>query len=241
MTNIYDDEYFFEQYSNMSRSVDGLKGAGEWHVFKELLPDLNGLNVLDFGCGYGWHAKYAVDHGAQHVTAVDQSEKMIDTARHKNPAPQIDYQVGDITLFNGQEECFDVVLSSLVFHYIEDIETLFQSVYRMLQLGGTFLFTVEHPLFTAEGSQNWVYDDNGRPKYFPVDHYFHEGVREAEFLGVNVKKFHHTIESYMRALLSNGFHIQDVREPGPPEEMMHIEGMKDELRRPMMLMIKAEK
>ena len=29
----YDDEQFFNQYSQMSRLVDGLKGAGEWHVW----------------------------------------------------------------------------------------------------------------------------------------------------------------------------------------------------------------
>ena len=31
----YDDAAFFEKYSQMSRSVQGLKGAGEWHEFRE--------------------------------------------------------------------------------------------------------------------------------------------------------------------------------------------------------------
>ena len=30
--NKYDDEHFFSQYAQMSRSVEGLQGAGEWHI-----------------------------------------------------------------------------------------------------------------------------------------------------------------------------------------------------------------
>ena len=39
MNNIYDNEQFFEQYAQMSRSRQGLSGAGEWHQFKDMYPD----------------------------------------------------------------------------------------------------------------------------------------------------------------------------------------------------------
>lgn len=32
--NKYDDKHFFEQYSQMPRSKEGLQAAGEWHEFK---------------------------------------------------------------------------------------------------------------------------------------------------------------------------------------------------------------
>ena len=51
--NKYDNNRFFSQYSQMSRSVDGLKGAGEWHVLQKMLPDFTGKRVLDLGCGFG--------------------------------------------------------------------------------------------------------------------------------------------------------------------------------------------
>ena len=47
MNNIYDNEQFFEQYAQMSRSRQGLSGAGEWHQFKDMFPDLTGKQVLD--------------------------------------------------------------------------------------------------------------------------------------------------------------------------------------------------
>lgn len=49
--NKYDDNVFFEKYSRMSRSREGLKGAGEWETLQKLLPDFQGRQVLDLGCG----------------------------------------------------------------------------------------------------------------------------------------------------------------------------------------------
>ena len=39
-------------------------------------------------------------------------------------------------------------------------------------------------------------------------------------------------------LLHNGFELNAVEEAEPPQEMMDIPGFKDELRRPMMLLVK---
>ena len=40
-------------------------------------------------------------------------------------------------------------------------------------------------------------------------------------------------------LLNNGFELKVVEEAEPSEEMMDLPGMKDELRRPMMLLVKS--
>ena len=82
--NKYDDPRFFEQYSQMTRSRQGLQGAGEWRELQKLLPDFSGKRVLDLGCGYGWHCAYAAQKGAVSVLGVDLSEKMLQTAREKN-------------------------------------------------------------------------------------------------------------------------------------------------------------
>ena len=76
--NKYDDERFFGQYSQMSRSVQGLRGAGEWHELKKMLPDFNGKRVLDLGCGFGWHCRYAIERGATFALGIDLSGKMLD-------------------------------------------------------------------------------------------------------------------------------------------------------------------
>ena len=110
-----------------------------------------------------------------------------------------------------------------------------------LKQGGEFVFSVEHPVFTAYGTQDWYYDESGNRLHFPVDNYFYEGKRDAIFLGEHVTKYHRTLTTYLNTLLQNGFEIQHIIEPQPPVEMMDIEGMKDEMRRPMMLLISTQK
>ena len=239
--NKYDDELFFEKYSRMERSKQGLCGAGEWHELQRLLPDFKGKRVLDLGCGYGWHCFYAAEHGANRVLGIDLSEKMLAVAMRKNAKENITYQRNAIEdlIFSGQS--FDVVLSSLALHYVADYIHLVEKISNWLAPGGSFVFSVEHPVFTSYGTQDWYYDSEGNILHFPVDRYFLEGKRETIFLGEKVIKYHRTLTTYLEALLQNHFTIEHVVEPKPPQEMMQLEGMNEELRRPMMLLIAAKR
>ena len=97
--NLYDQPDFFAAYSQMARSQGGLQAAGEWHQLKKLLPPMEDKAVLDLGCGYGWHCRYAAEHGASSVLGIDSSEKMLQKAREINAHPQIAYQQCDLTQF----------------------------------------------------------------------------------------------------------------------------------------------
>lgn len=239
--NKYDDPCFFEKYSQMTRSKQGLAGAGEWRELEKLLPDFHGRRVLDLGCGYGWHCQYASEHGSACVLGTDISQKMLEAARARNPGPSIEYRQAAMEDLRFPDGSFDVVLSSLAFHYVKDFRPLVRSISRWLTPGGNFVFSVEHPVFTAYGSQNWYYGPDGEILHFPVDNYYVEGPREAVFLGERVTKYHRTLTTYLDTLLENGFRLTRVVEPQPPEDMMELPGMRDELRRPMMLLVSAVK
>lgn len=240
--NKYDDGTFFEKYSQMARSQEGLKGAGEWHTLQAMLPDFEGKRVLDLGCGYGWHCRYAAENGAVSVLGVDISHKMLEVAQVRNGAPQITYKCAPLEDLEYQPQSYDIVVSSLAFHYIQDFAFICRKVYQSLTDGGCFIFSVEHPLFTAYGNQDWYYDKHGNKKHWPVDNYFIEGKREAVFLGEQVTKYHRTLTTYIGNLTDAGFRIVDLKEPQPTREMLDtIPGMKDELRRPMMLILSALK
>ena len=49
--NKYDDIEFFNQYKQMSRSVEGLQRAGEWHELKRMLPSFKD-NVIKLTLKY---------------------------------------------------------------------------------------------------------------------------------------------------------------------------------------------
>lgn len=239
--NKYDDKTFFDKYSEMSRSKLGLKGAGEWHELRKLLTGFDGKSVLDLGCGYGWHCKYASDSGANYVLGIDISTMMLDKAKALNTAPNIEYLKSTMEDYDYPDQTFDFVISSLAIHYIAEYKKLISNVYKTLKIGGKFVFSVEHPVFTAEGSEDWRYSDTGEILDFPVDNYYYEGKRTANFLGEKVTKYHRTLTTYINTLVSNGFSVNAVIEPQPPSDMMDMPGMKDEMRRPMMLIISATK
>lgn len=241
MSNIYDDRQFFDEYAKMSRSMQGLSGAGEWHQLKPLFPDLSGKRVLDLGCGYGWHCKYAVECGAEQVLGIDLSEKMIHAAKDKNMDHKITYQVCGVDDYDYPMDSYDCVISNLVLHYIADLAAIFRNIYRTLGANGVFLLNIEHPVFTAGVNQDWIYDSDGKPQYWPVDNYFYPGERVTHFLGQSVTKQHHTLSQILMGLINAGFHLEAVEEAVPSAGMMDIPGMPDEMRRPMMLLIKAVK
>jgi SAM-dependent methyltransferase len=239
--NKYDNPAFFEQYSKMNRSQKGLEGAGEWHVLKEMLPSLMGKDVLDLGCGFGWHCRYAIEHGAKTVIGIDLSEKMLEKARQLNDLEGIVYN--NIALEDAAfpSQSFDVIFSSLTFHYIAEFDKLIHKIHSWLRPGGSLVFSVEHPIFTAQGKQDWIYGESGEKLYWPVDNYFVEGKRDTTFLGEKVTKYHRTNSSYLNILLTEGFRVVGIKEPTPTAQMLKdIPEMKDELRRPMMLLISAE-
>lgn len=240
--NKYDDPEFFGNYSRMLRSVEGLEAAGEWPAFRAMFPALKDKRVLDLGCGFGWHCRYAREQGARSVVGIDLSEKMLARARSNTTDPAIEYHRLAIEDINFPAGSFDVVISSLALHYIERFDSVCKQVHHCLTAGGTFVLSVEHPVFTALAWQDWYYDAQGNRLHWPVDNYQDEGVRQTRFLDNDVVKYHRTFATYINTLRDAGFSMKRLTEPQPTQEILarHPE-MKDETRRPLFLLIAAVK
>lgn len=209
---------------------------------KKLLPDFKGKRVLDIGCGFGWHCIYAAEQSASYVLGTDISDKMLAVAKEKTNSPNVDYREIAMEDMDFPPDTFDVIISSLAFHYTPDFQDVCRRVYQCLTVGGDFVFSVEHPVFTTQGAQDWSYDANGNRDHWPVDNYFDEGERDAVFLGEHVVKYHKTLTTYLNTLLQTGFDITGIVEPQPAEHLLDtVPGMRDELRRPMMLLVSARK
>jgi SAM-dependent methyltransferase len=237
--NVYDDDAFFARYSQLPRSLQGLPGAPEWPVLRSLLPALNGCRVLDLGCGYGWFARWAREHGAARVTAVDVSARMLARAAAETDDDAIAYVRDDLETFASAPAVFDIAYSSLALHYVTDLACLFAAVRTGLVSGGTFVFSVEHPLLTAATNPAWFAGAAGRNTW-PVNGYLDEGARMTDWLGASVVKQHRTIEAYFELLVRAGFAVSRLIEWSPSREQVAANpDWAKERERPFFLLLAA--
>ena len=211
--NIYDTDDFFAGYSRLPRSVDGLDGAPEWPTLQSMLPAMQGLRVVDLGCGFGWFCRWAREAGAARVEGLDVSEKMLARARATTADPAITYARADLERLSLAEGAFDLVYSSLTLHYLENLRGLFEQAHRGLVPGGRLVFSVEHPMYTAPAKPGGSRDADDRLAW-PVNRYFEEGARSTDWLAKGVIKQHHTLARYVNLLIATGFTLVRLEEWG---------------------------
>ena|SRR5580698_1424690 len=239
--NIYDNPDFFKEYSRLDRSLLGLAGAPEWPSLRSMLPDLQGRRILDLGCGFGWFCRWAREQGAERVLGFDVSENMLNRAIETTSDDGIVYERHDLEGIELAEDSFDLVFSSLTLHYIENLARLLTSVYRALGPGGWFVFSTEHPIYTAPSNPGWLIQKDG-PRIWPVDRYLIEGPRTTDWMTEGVIKQHRTIGTTVTLLLRSGFALTGLEEWGPTEDQIAAHPEWSEHRdRPMFLLISARK
>ncbi|TLS26935.1 hypothetical protein PpBr36_04515 [Pyricularia pennisetigena] len=257
--NIYDSEDFFHNYAQLPRMKQGLAGASEWPLLYRMLPPVTGRRVLDLGCGDGILSLWAASEGAAQVNAYDISLNMLRRARENADVlfAGDDYQSKRAPVFARMDledvnldipdGSVDVCVSGLALHYVSNFDALLSRVFRAMKPGGSFVFSIEHPMYTAPvvpgfrpmedtaaaaqnpaGKNNNNNHNNGQgsvaaqesgPKFFwPVDSYFSEGQREVTWLNGGVQKQHRTMASYFNMLVAAGFVVKDMAEWGSTED-----------------------
>lgn len=239
--NIYDDPEFFAGYATLDRSVKGLDGAPEWPTIQAMLPSLQGKNILDLGCGYGWFCRYARDNQAASVVGLDISQKMLTQAHSMTQGNGIVYQREDLETLTLSPNSFDLVYSSLALHYLHDIERLFVTIYQSLTPGGMLVFSAEHPIYTAPLNQGWIKDKTGQLSW-PINHHQQEGERISNWFAEGVKKQHRKLATWINALIGAGFDIVCVDEWGPSaQQIAENPALDEEKERPMVFLLSARK
>ncbi len=239
--NIYDDAEFFSIYSQLPRSVDGLDGAPEWPALRARLPELHGARVLDLGCGFGWFARWAVDAGAAAVLGVDVSERMLARAESDTDDSRITYVGQDLETLDVAPASFDLAYSSLAFHYVSDLAGLLARISEALIPGAPFVFSVEHPIYTAPSNPEWAHAGPDHTVW-PLDDYLVEGPRTTDWLTPGVRKQHRTIATYLTLLRNSGFVVTDLEEWGPDDEQLaEHPDWEHERNRPLFLLVAARR
>jgi SAM-dependent methyltransferase len=138
-------------------------------------------------------------------------------------------------------ERFDIVVSSLAFHYVADFQALTKNIYRILNDGGVLVFSQEHPVNTCFSTGcRWTKDENGSKLFANLSHYSVDGERESKWFVEGVKKYHRTFSTIINTLIEAGFQIDRLMEPVPtPQELKEHPEYNDLLHKPDFLLIKA--
>ncbi|MCC3359266.1 class I SAM-dependent methyltransferase [Bacillus sp. REN16] len=229
----YDQEDFFRNYMKRRGRKDSPNNAIESPVVYELIGDFQNKRILDLGCGDASFGKDLLHQGASSYIGVEGSEQMVKAAMLNldSSGGTVIHESMETYRFPSNE--FDIITSRFAIHYVSDIHTLFQNVYKSLKENGKFVFSVQHPLITSsfiskqtgEKRENWVVDD-----------YFLDGERKETWIGQIVVKYHRTIEQYFRKLTMSGFKLVDLREGTPMlEHFSNEEEFKRRQRIPIVL------
>jgi 2-polyprenyl-3-methyl-5-hydroxy-6-metoxy-1,4-benzoquinol methylase len=241
--NVYDDPDFFAGYSQLERFDVAWGTAYEHESFAALLPDVAGSRVLDLGCGAGQLTLHLAQAGAAEVIGIDVSERMLEIARTQRAESLVTYLRASMDEAEFPAGRFELVVSSLALHYVEDYRRLVRRVADWLVPGGVIVFSTEHPMFTARASDDgWIRDAGGEPLRWTIDRYGAEGLREERWFRDGVQKFHRMLATLLNGLVDAGLVIERVVEPMPDEEMLlRRPDWVHELKRPIFLLVRARK
>ena len=241
--NIYDDKFFYDSYIDLRTNSKGLNDVLEIPAFRSLSPRLDGKEILDLGCGYGESCKWYISKGAKKVVGIDISEKMIKRALELYNDNKIEYKNECIEEINFKSGSFDMVLSSLAFHYISDFEGIVKKINNVLKPGGILIFSQEHPIATAKKiADGWAKDENGEKLHWILDDYNDEGIRKQHWFIDGVVKYHRTLSTIVNTLIENNFSIIKILEPIATEKAEKFNPkLMEERRRPPFVIIKAQK
>jgi cytosine/adenosine deaminase-related metal-dependent hydrolase/ubiquinone/menaquinone biosynthesis C-methylase UbiE len=116
----------------------------EERCVEPLLPEVQGHDVLDAGCGTGRWLKLLASHSPRRLIGVDSSREMLDRAQAKlGDAAEI--RLGDCGALPISASSVDIVIASFVLSYLESLEDFAAELRRVTRPGGRVFVTDLHP------------------------------------------------------------------------------------------------
>lgn len=227
----------------MRANADSTNNLEEKPAIFSMIGNMEHKSILDLGCGYGENCKMFSDNLALFIVGIDISEKMLNVAKSENNAKNIKYFnmcMEDISSLNNK---FDIVVSSLALHYVKDFNKLVKDIFSLMNDGGIFVFSQEHPLTTAPiNGANWIKNENGIVDHYRLTDYSKSGDRKVSWFVDGVIKYHRTFSDIINGLILAGFIIDTVDEPIPTKDMIKKSpNYENNLHKPNFLIIKARK
>lgn len=236
--DFYENVEILRDYLAFRHSPESPNEAIEKPAFLELLGDVKNKHILDLGCG---DAKFGVEllaSGCASYTGIEPSTKMLELAKQTLDTKG-SIEQSTIEAWTYPPETFDVVISRLALHYVENLDDAFGNIYKTLKTNGRFIFSMVHPVITSFDKSR---DNNELRTSWIVDDYFQQGARKVRLMNDYVTQYHRTLESILVSLQGAGLRLENLREGCPkPENFSDKNLYERRMRIPLFLILSVRK
>ena len=198
---------------------------GNWGVPNDECPmlpeDMTGMTAIELGCGTGYVSAWMARRGAT-VTAIDNSERQLATARRLASKHQIDIDFlhGNAESVPRSDATFDFAISEYGAAIWCDPETWIPEAHRILTPGGKLVFLGYSPLAAictpldgapAERTLHRGYFSLGRLDWtqVPIDP---GGI-----------EFNRSLSAWFTLFRQVGFRVDDYKEPVAPTDKQSLD------------------
>lgn len=235
-------EQNYEQFADRYAAAIATKPHNAYYerpATLSLLPTVQGLRVLDAGCGPGIYTEWLLNHGAT-VVACDVTPRIVEIAQQRVGDAAKIYQA-DLTqpLSFAANSSFDVVLCPLVLDYIVDHQPVFKEFFRVLRPAGVLVFSCGHPLGDFLLTQS---------RQLTPGHYFELETITMEWHGFGepcpiVTTYRRPLQALLNPLARAGFILDEILEPQPTQlfQEANPKAYDKLMREPGFLCVRARK
>ncbi|GAA2806948.1 class I SAM-dependent methyltransferase [Saccharopolyspora taberi] len=178
-----------------------------------LAGDVAGQRVLELGCAAGALSEQLVDRGAD-LHGLDREPRMVQLATDRL-GNRARFDVADLgePLSMVESDSVDLVVASLVLHYLKDWSRPLEELHRCLAPGGSLVMSVHHPAADWE----WA----GFPEYLTTTQ-IHDTWRLGD-RSVQVSYYRRPLSEVFGQLHNAGFTVDHLVEPRPLPELRDID------------------
>jgi ubiquinone/menaquinone biosynthesis C-methylase UbiE len=201
-------------------------------AFFAMLPGVDGLKVLDIGCGEGHNTRLLAKQGAS-VSAIDISEVFLSYAieSERQEPLGIDYRLASAVELPFASVSFDAATAFMSLMDVPETDRVLTEAFRVLKPGGFLQFSIVHPCFDTPHRRN-LRDAHGKTYAIEVGDYFRElngqidewlfkAAPAEEKRGLRkfkIPRFTRPLSQWLNLIVKTGFHLEQVEEPSPSDE-----------------------
>ena len=201
-------------------------------AFFAMLPSVDGLQVLDIGCGEGHNTRLLAQRGAS-VSAVDISDVFLRYAiesEQREPLG-IDYKLASAVALPFADHSFDAATAFMSLMDVPETDRVLKEAFRILKPDGFLQFSITHPCFDTPHRRN-LRDVHGKTYAIEVGDYFRgfngqidEWLFKAAPAEVKhglrkfrIPRFTRPVSQWLNLIVECGFHLERIEEPRPSDE-----------------------